>query len=649
MTAYAMLLGAGGSVVLDDYFKYVTMLLPGNGTNGAQNNTFLDSSSNAFSITRNGNTTQGTFSPYGSNWSNYFDGTGDYLTVPANAAFVYSGAFTFEFWYNHSGFVTGAYSNPLCCGTTNWYFEIESDLSVRFYYNSTTYVASSANAIQKGVWSHIAAVRNGSTITLYINGTSVATDTYSTSVGSSGTSITIGYVTGGREIYGYLSNLRMTNTAVYTSAFTPSTTPLTAISGTSLLTCQSNRFVDNSGNAFAVTVSGNTSVQRFSPFSPTASYSAGTVGGSGYFDGSGDDLMVADNAALEFGSGAFTVEAWIYPTAAPGSYASIVSKYAAGSQDSYYFTLESGRQIRFGISATEVTTTTTVPLNAWSHVAATRSGNTFTIWINGISSGTFTSSASVKDTTAKTGIGNFDGYSVYFSGYIADARIVKGTAVYTSTFTPPTAPLTAITNTSLLCSMTNAGVIDNAMMNDLETVGNAQISTAQSKFGGSSMYFDGTGDYLISRNNYGFEFGTSDFTVEMWIRTTYGAGYIVGHTASGGNAWVLTFSSNLLYWVSEFNTTNLYNRSATSILDGNWHHVAVTRASGTQRMFFDGVLQGATVSDTTNYNSTTNYAVANPGGTYNAFNGYIDDLRITKGYARYTANFTAPTAAFPTK
>jgi len=65
-------------------------------------------------------------------------------------------------------------------------------------------------------------------------------------------------------------------------------------------------------------------------------------------------------------------------------------------------------------------------------------------------------------------------------------------------------------------------------------------------------------------------------------------------------------------------------------------------------MFFDGVLQGATVSDTTNYNSTTNYAVANPGGTYNAFNGYMNDLRITKGYARYTANFTAPTAAFPT-
>ena len=66
----------------DPYFYDVTMLLTGDGTNGAQNNTFLDSSSNAFSITRNGNTTQGSFSPYGSLWSNYFNGaTPDYLTV----------------------------------------------------------------------------------------------------------------------------------------------------------------------------------------------------------------------------------------------------------------------------------------------------------------------------------------------------------------------------------------------------------------------------------------------------------------------------------------------------------------------------------------------------------------------------------------
>ena len=66
----------GSAAAKDAQFKNVTLLLHGDGTNGAQNNTFLDSSTNALSITRNGNTTQGTFSPYGSNWSNYTAGSG---------------------------------------------------------------------------------------------------------------------------------------------------------------------------------------------------------------------------------------------------------------------------------------------------------------------------------------------------------------------------------------------------------------------------------------------------------------------------------------------------------------------------------------------------------------------------------------------
>jgi len=84
---------------LDPYFEYVSMLLPGNGTNGAQNNTFLDSSTNNFTITRNGNTTQGTFSPYGSNWSYFSAANGNYLTVPQNTAFAFgTGDFTIEAW-----------------------------------------------------------------------------------------------------------------------------------------------------------------------------------------------------------------------------------------------------------------------------------------------------------------------------------------------------------------------------------------------------------------------------------------------------------------------------------------------------------------------------------------------------------------------
>ena len=82
--------GSGGAAP-DDKFNYVTMLLHGDGTNGAQNNTFVDSGPNTFTITRNGNTTQGSFSPYGSNWSNFFSGTsGQYLNTVANAAINYT-------------------------------------------------------------------------------------------------------------------------------------------------------------------------------------------------------------------------------------------------------------------------------------------------------------------------------------------------------------------------------------------------------------------------------------------------------------------------------------------------------------------------------------------------------------------------------
>ena len=81
----------------DAQFNYVSMLLHGDGTNGAQNNTFLDSSTNNFTITRNGNTTQGSFSPYGSNWSNNF-GTGNYLTLSSSISL--SSSLTVECWFN---------------------------------------------------------------------------------------------------------------------------------------------------------------------------------------------------------------------------------------------------------------------------------------------------------------------------------------------------------------------------------------------------------------------------------------------------------------------------------------------------------------------------------------------------------------------
>ena len=187
-----LLLGGSQAPVVDPYFYSVTSLLHGDGTNGAQNNTFLDSSTNNFTITRNGNTTQGSFSPFSqTGWGNYFDGSGDSLTATNNAAYDFgSGAFTIEAWAfpptasqlafaargQSTGFEGWIISTTNFLATTNgssW------DITITF----TT--ALTANA-----WNHVAIVRNGNVYTAYLNGVANGTTTVSGSI-VAGTAATI--------------------------------------------------------------------------------------------------------------------------------------------------------------------------------------------------------------------------------------------------------------------------------------------------------------------------------------------------------------------------------------------------------------------------------------------------------------------------
>jgi len=637
----------GSEVVTDPYFKYVTMLLHGDGTNGAQNNTFLDSSTNNFSITRNGNTTQGSFSPYGSNWSNYFGGVANnYLRIPSSQTplNLSTGDFTVECWINLTS--GGALNIAISAGGA-WQLGYDGGGGRKTYvWNGSDVMTSTATA-SVNTWNHIAWTRSGSTMYLFLNGVQVATTTNSSSVDLNGSTISsYGADPASYPFYGYISNLRIVKgTAVYTSAFTPSTTPLTAISGTSLLTCQSNRFIDNSTNAFAITRNGTPSVQRWSPFSPSAAYSTSVIGGSGYFDGSGDYLTLATNSgATGPGTGNFTIEAWVYPTATstvfdarPGGGNWSVNFYANGTLNLYY-----GSQTGYGV----------VPINQWSHIAITRSSGTVYYFINGALVGSTTNTTNLTGSSSCY-IGRDTGSTYFTNAYMSDFRLVIGTAVYTSAFTPPTAPLTAITNTSLLTNFTNGGIWDNAMINDLETVGNAQISTSVKKYGSGSLAFDGSGDYLVEPTNVNFGYGTGDFTIEFWVylNSTSTNITIVSNlsSASSTNPHIYFASAGSVIYYYTANADRLVS-PAVSI--ATWYHVAVCRASGSTRMFINGVQAGSTYTDSNNYGTSAplgigTYWSAGSPVTSSTLNGYIDDLRITKGYARYTSNFTPPTAALP--
>jgi hypothetical protein len=646
----------------DSDFKNVTLLLPGNGTNGAQNNTFLDSSTNAFTITRNGNTTQGTFSPYGDNWSNYFDGSGDYLSLSNSADFQFNGQFCVEMWVNFSAINTNNFlvSQFNASGETGWVIRY-TGTALRIYAENGTVSIDNSWTAAVGSWYHIAVTRDGSNvIRMFVNGSQIGSNSTNSTTMSATTSAYIGgHPSLSTDINAYISNLRIVKgSAVYTSNFTPSTAPLAPITNTKLLTCQSNRFIDTNTEVTekTITVNGNPSVQRFSPFSPTAAYSTSTNGGSGYFDGTGDYLETSSSSnQWAFGTGDFTVECWLYTNAATNRV--IMANRSGSTGLTTHWSLEffnTAKRVEWHTGVAIIASSNTdVQLNAWVHIAVVRNSGTLKIYQNGVEVAS-ASDANNYSSVNPLLIANepvFPSGNSPFLGYIASIRIVKGTAVYTTGFTPPTAPLTAITNTSLLCNFTNAGIIDNAMMNDLETVGNAQISTSVSKFGGGSMAFDGTGDYLLVPDGPNLDFGTGAFTVEAWVNfsSVSGTRCIASNYLNSTSGWSIELSGGVIKVALSGDSYDI--TGTTTISTGTWYHVALsgTPTSPGIKLFINGTQEGSTYTGSVSLDTTSPINIGRLGTLGgDELNGYIDDLRITKGIARYTANFTAPTAALPT-
>jgi hypothetical protein len=639
------------ATVLDPFFPYVTMLLHGDGTNGAQNNTFLDSSTNNFTITRNGNTTQGSFSPYGSNWSNYFGGSGNYLTIgsAANWQFLNSGAsdYTIEAWVNLSSvssqqFICATNSAGAAIGIN---FQITSSATLTLEFTrgvgGSFATFTSTGTLTANTWNHVAVTfaTSGKTATFYINGVaSGSSSNTGFSYSSSNPTNTLNIArepSGTGSVTGYVSNLRIVSSIVYTGTFTPSTTPLTAITNTSLLTCQSNRFIDNSTNAFAITVAGNPSVQRFSPFSPSAAYSTSVIGGSGYFDGGSDYLRLASGTTGVNGS-AFTICLWFYPLNS-----SVVGLFDSDPNTVGCFRNYTTNTIEDQNNVTKVNFANTYQVNAWNWMCITKSGTSFTVRINGTSIGTGNCATNMSENEFTVGAINGGGDGSYL-GYISDFQILNTSTVVS----PPTAPLTNASGKTLLLNFTNGGIFDNAMMNNLETVGNAQISTSVFKYGTGSLAFDGSGDDLrVVNAGVTTGFGTGNFTVEFWV---------YANTWSSFNNLV-DFRKATDYFMIHYNAgaIRFYNNGSnritgSSLSTSTWYHIAVCRSGTSTKMFVDGTQVGSTYTDSTNYPVETVITIgARNDDIGNPFNGYIDDLRITKGYARYTANFTPPTAAFP--
>jgi Concanavalin A-like lectin/glucanases superfamily len=206
-------------------------------------------------------------------------------------------------------------------------------------------------------------------------------------------------------------------------------------------------------------------------------------------------------------------------------------------------------------------------------------------------------------------------------------------------------------------------------------VGDAKISTTQSKFGGSSAVFDGSGDGLSVPANSAFDFGTGDFAIEAWFYISANSEITSGQrgaaicstwnaVATPISGWILgilgddtTTGTGLQFDSWDPTNSGTLFRATVSVSKSTWHHVVGSVVNGTRRLYLDGTLltNTQTITVASGYTPFSNFN--NPlrvGSTQNniyplILNGYIDDLRITKGTGRgYTGSTIAvPTAALP--
>lgn len=180
--------------------------------------------------------------------------------------------------------------------------------------------------------------------------------------------------------------------------------------------------------------------------------------------------------------------------------------------------------------------------------------------------------------------------------------------------------------------------------------GGLTISTAQSKFGGASLLC-ASGKYLYFDGLSDFAFGTGDFTIEGWARIySQTEKYIYDSNPGTGNGLYPCLMLDALGYVSFFTNGSARIASNWAPSGTQWFHVALCRATGVTKLYINGVQKGSSYTDANNYIVGTNRPVIGIRGDLSASTnpqGYLDEIRVTKGIARYTANFTPPTEAFP--
>lgn len=405
----------------------------------------------------------------------------------------------------------------------------------------------------------------------------------------------------------------------------------------------------------------------------TVSTSIFKYGGSALaFDGAGD-YITAPVGGGNLSTVDYTVEFWVYPNSI-GTAQGLLS-IAASTGDCILISLLANGTIQQAYGGGPVLANPAVlSAGQWYHIALVRNGDIHYLFVNGVGASN-SNAQSNTGTTIAVGVNIRGSAGTPLNGYMDDVRITRGVARYVANFTPPTGELPANIDgdpsyNSVILLLRGAStpgpvipVDESPTPKTLTVGGNATITTSIFKYGSSALTFDGTGDYFDTSATTDFDFANNPFTIEAWIYVNALASLAgivsVMNNLSGTSLQGYVFLVDTTGYLSFRDYTNGNSvftiQSASGLITTNtWYHVAVCKeGTGTNqvRLFINGKIV-AVGTRNANIPVTTSGQPARIGAwryptALRPYNGVIDDLRITKGIARYTKNFLPPPAELP--
>jgi len=595
--------------------------------------------------------------------SMYFDGSVNCCyTGPTNFVGIGTQDFTFEAWVYptkvqdttavdaNDRWIFGGWNTANGCfvvflGSQNYQLQLWDG------YNANKSIV----AVRPFMWNHVAIVRKSNTLYFFVNGVLGNTiANYTTSfVNQTGTWIGGEKGVSSRWFSGYIDSVRwITGTGLYTTDFTP---PLREFDYTVA------KPTDEVGNRW--NLSGSSS--HVYP-SPTWKMFGST---SYYFDGAGTNyLYTTDVAALN--SSDYTVEGFFCLDQLSTSYIRTLWSNYDGNQShgrilltvSTNNTLNFGEQDSNGNNSSGGNTTVTVAANTTYHFACVKQGTTCTLYLNGVNVLQFTSVARTQYTNMLT-LGIFDytsgTYNYPYKGYIDEVRVSRF-ARYTANFVVPAQQFSNKGKTAALLHFDGANgstVFNDDIGSTWTANGSAALSTAQQNFGPSSGYFDGASGYISTPAANDFNLTSGDWTVECnfyCTALTSGSQSLIDKDGTFGRSFAqydLSISSTgkLLATIGTGNGTGYQQTitGTTTVTLNTFHHTAVVRLGSTFYLYLDGGLEGSLAITGTMAEGSKPLLVGYQTGQPTAvrFNGYIDELRIVKGEAKYRTQFLPPIRA----